>query len=342
MMKVNWNGILRFGVIFTINGYLWWYFRSYLNFMIAILLLAALIVSIGLTVVYAKKLEAEIQMPSGRVSPETDFSFGLAVKNPVKFLFFTCKIRYEIGNVFIETPKQKTVRIQAAPADTAKELYMMRSRYCGMIQAGIREFFVEDLFHVIWVSNTNCRDGQVLVYPADTDEAETAVADLISGFSLDEESQERGIDYNPDYELREYIPGDDLKAIHWKLTAKQGNLMVRQRLSSGRNKVNVVLELEQSAQENDMRIHALNSICKKLLSLEYPVELYWWSYADRQMRSRLFLEEGELERTIGEILGTNSVEEKSQVRQMFELEKGNVPYVFITSGALKGEYIRHF
>lgn len=38
----------------------------------------------------------------------------------------------------------------------------------------------------------------------------------------------KGSDHSEMYDIREYIPGDDLRSIHWKLTAKAGEPIVRQ------------------------------------------------------------------------------------------------------------------
>ena len=65
----------------------------------------------------------------------------------------------------------------------------------------------------------------------------------IEGFPGENESRKRGVEFNPDYEIREYSAGDELKNIHWKLSAKQGEMMVRERLSAGREKINVLLPL---------------------------------------------------------------------------------------------------
>ena len=47
------------------------------------------------------------------------------------------------------------------------------------------------------------------------------------------------------HQLREYIPGDDLRRIHWRSTAKTGNLVVKQMVDTTRPELVVVLDNRQ-------------------------------------------------------------------------------------------------
>ena len=51
--------------------------------------------------------------------------------------------------------------------------------------------------------------------------------------------------------LREYVPGDDRRFIHWKSTAKTGTFMVRQFEETRRSRLMVLLDLEPGAYADD-------------------------------------------------------------------------------------------
>ena len=51
--------------------------------------------------------------------------------------------------------------------------------------------------------------------------------------------------------LREYVPGDDRRFIHWKSTAKTGTFMVRQFEQTRRSRLMVLLDLEPGAYADD-------------------------------------------------------------------------------------------
>lgn len=339
-MRLNFRGIIRFGILFGLNFAIWGFLRSYFNFIIGVFMLVSEALSVFFTCAYARKLRAELVFPAGFVAPAAGFNFGIEIKNPIKFMIFFTEINYTVRNIFVEEAKRQKVQIAVLPGKDAHEKYQISSNYCGVVEGKIDGFWVSDLLHLVKIKNENTKDGQVVIYPGVSGEEEEAVTDMVAGFCLEEESNNRGMDFNPDYEIREYIPGDDLKAIHWKLTAKQGKLMVRERLAAGHNKVNVVLELTLDRDVNEKLLHSLNSVCKNFLLTEFPVELYWWSYAENQMKCRLLLEEGELQSVICEILGMNAQKEEAKTRFYYEMTRGNAPYVMITAGESKGEYIR--
>ena len=74
--------------------------------------------------------------------------------------------------------------------------------------------------------------------------AHRAAASSLPGFVRDlegEESTKRTASDLSFHTLREYVPGDDRRFIHWKSTARNGTLQVREFLQTHRSLVAVVL-----------------------------------------------------------------------------------------------------
>ena len=59
------------------------------------------------------------------------------------------------------------------------------------------------------------------------------------------------------HELRLYRPGDNLNQVHWKLSAKTGNLMLREPMEPQRGLVLLTLHLRGSAEERDRKLGRL-------------------------------------------------------------------------------------
>jgi uncharacterized protein (DUF58 family) len=64
--------------------------------------------------------------------------------------------------------------------------------------------------------------------------------------------------------LREYVPGDDLRYVHWRTTARAGTLMVRDQVDAGRPRLVVVLDDRAAAHDGDSFEHACEAAASLL------------------------------------------------------------------------------
>ena len=136
----------------------------------------------------------------------------------------------------------------SAPGKGASFRVLANSRYAGRLTVWVEECKVYDLLQIFYLTYRMEKDAGVLVWPVFSDGEETEeLYESVEGFPKENESRKRGTEYNPDYEVREYVAGDELKSIHWKLSAKQDKLMVRERLAAGKEKINVLLPLGERA-----------------------------------------------------------------------------------------------
>lgn len=76
--------------------------------------------------------------------------------------------------------------------------------------------------------------------------------------------------------IREYVPGDDRRHIHWRSTAKTGDLKVRQFVDTSKPDVTVVLDDAQarhSAESFEQSIEAVASLMVSTLDAGFPTRL---------------------------------------------------------------------
>ncbi|MEM9514363.1 MAG: DUF58 domain-containing protein [Actinomycetota bacterium] len=75
--------------------------------------------------------------------------------------------------------------------------------------------------------------------------------------------------------LREYVPGDELRQVHWRTTARLGTLMVRQFVDTRRARLGLVLSTSidewTDDEEFEMGISVLASIGRTALAEQHPV-----------------------------------------------------------------------
>ncbi len=79
--------------------------------------------------------------------------------------------------------------------------------------------------------------------------------------------------FSENHELRLYQPGDSLRQIHWKLSAKTGELIFRQPMDPVRQHLLVWLDLSGSPQTVDRKLGKLLWLSRYLLSRRLPFRI---------------------------------------------------------------------
>ena len=79
--------------------------------------------------------------------------------------------------------------------------------------------------------------------------------------------------YSENHELRLYRPGDNLNQVHWKLSAKTGNLTLREPMEPQRGLVLLTMTLRGSPEELDRKFGRLLWLGTFLLEQEVPFEI---------------------------------------------------------------------
>lgn len=76
----------------------------------------------------------------------------------------------------------------------------------------------------------------------------------------------RGGGFSEEHDLRHYVPGDELRQIHWKLTAKTGKYVVKEPLEQLYSAQMLTVVLSGTAQELDRKLGRLLWLSRQLLN----------------------------------------------------------------------------
>ena len=96
----------------------------------------------------------------------------------------------------------------------------------------------------------------------------------------------KGHDFSDVSDVREYIPGDKLMSIHWKLSAKRDILMVKDRVSMSDQQMVLLVELSGTDEEVDDVLTLAYAVVKRLVEEQTYVKLMWWSEGRFEFESR--------------------------------------------------------
>ena len=98
-------------------------------------------------------------------------------------------------------------------------------------------------------------------------------------------------------DIREYQPGDRLQHIHWKLSAKRDNLLVKEFESNAEVSLCLLLELWQDKSLSDV-ISMVYTICLQHLNGNRFIWLNWWSIDQNAIQSKCLQNQDDMEQTL--------------------------------------------
>ena len=275
---------VEFLLIFAINALMYWYFGSYFNLLLGIAMLVFLGVNIAMALLVLPKITAQIWIPASEFSKQTDFVVKIQVKNESILPVIRCHLLFSIGNAFWEEETKRDIVISLAPH--GEECYEMSlcSELCGDIEIALHQLVVEDYLCFHQKKKSVQQVEHIYILPREERERAWEQNDYASGLTESTESSLRGSDFSEVGQIREYIPGDSLKDIHWKLSAKKEALMVKERLQMSSQKLQLILCLnKQSPDKADEVLCFLYELGNFVIQNRIPVTLYWWSGRSREL-----------------------------------------------------------
>ncbi len=151
--------------------------------------------------------------------------------------------------------------------------YSMNGRYEYRVSA-IR---FRDMLGIISLKKKLDRKCEISVLPSSDIHRQFSTSDMAGGMTESEETMKKGHDFSDVSDVREYIPGDKLMSIHWKLSAKKDSLMVKDRVAMSDQQMVIVTELAGSDEEVDEILSLTYGVCKAFIEEQVYVRLMWWS-----------------------------------------------------------------
>lgn len=227
-MKKHWLSIIgySFGILL-----LWaWIviFHQPFLFMLLFLLLLLPVLSIWifLTNISKIRLNAYSKVPS----VETGHTIPIIVegKNTSHFSFFHCEVRFTIENLYRPDSVEHRLAIPLLARRTNPIQIPVETAASGMICMQITSLCISDYLSFITKEIPLSVQVAVPVLPPVTDVILPSTAPVADGSEEFTESDNKGNLSSDIKEIREYRPGDRLQRIHWKLSAKLDELLVKE------------------------------------------------------------------------------------------------------------------
>lgn len=255
------------------------------SFYLMLFLLVMPVVLFILNIYISRRIKVRFLLPAHKTVGRSVVPVQIEVVNPTVFPVPNLEIFIEHHSAF-ENDKKKNVAKINLPL-LSKETQTLRmniaSLHLGEIDLIIKKCRVYDIlrlfkFKVRGKGYENClKETTLFVYPQYS-HMENSVADY-SGIGIDSDEfspDKKGDDPSQVFGIHEYIEGDKPNRIHWKLTAKQDQVMVKDYSLSMSYAVHIFVNLNtEKAKDYDAVIEGALSVSMMLTDRGIAHTVLW-------------------------------------------------------------------
>lgn len=192
-----------------------------------VLLVLIPVCSLAVNLYACRKVQFRVEAPQN-LRKNQQGSICVKIDNPTLFPLLRNVLVVEAENQ-LNREKKKMVQVTAVAPRKEKTITLQAgSGYCGRIRVSVSNVKLYDCFGLVGV-RCKCNGVAHMTVQPDLFEMDITLLPSIAGVQDSElYSQERpGSDLTETFQIREYVPGDSPRQVHWKLSSKFDKLIVR-------------------------------------------------------------------------------------------------------------------
>lgn len=231
--------------------------RQWLSWLVLVAVLLAPWVSLLMSLPAMLAVKVDLHYPQ-RVRLGMPAKVRLHIRESVPAAWVECRLRLHntlTGERYVGTPGEYI------PTD-----------HCGAVEIGCDRLYVWDYLGLFRRKLPLPKPGVTLVTPRQLE----GPVERDSGSSRVRLWRPKpGGGFAENHELRLYRPGDDLRNIHWKLSAKTGNLIYREAMEPVEKSLCLVITLSGDPDTLDRKLGRLLGACTELLEKGQAHRVRW-------------------------------------------------------------------
>lgn len=197
--------------------------------LILLVVMLALPVIMFVTTFIAKKhIHAEFALKETVISKNASFPVQLCVTNTSFIPVGKAESRIEYYNIFNNSVSSFDIYMPIQARNTQRMTFQVNSKYCGIIIVKTAYISIFDPLRLFRFRIAKDISAKITVQP-DTHEIGGIVSESAADYDESTIFSENkpGDDPSEVFDLRQYNPGDKLNRVHWKLSSKKDELIVK-------------------------------------------------------------------------------------------------------------------
>ncbi len=286
---------------------------DYISFWILALLIMFPLISMLITVIAMCGVTSELMIKNSAIQKDEAFPIQLKIYN--KYFFLLCRVRLKltIRNELLQQEQTMTFIVTANHSIQTIE-QSISSQYCGMLSCSIAELRIYDALGLFsFCKNIESRYFIVVLPSVYHPMAFSSVIlqDIQNNITL---KNIKGNDPSEIMDIREYRDGDRLARMHWKLSDKYDQLMVKDFGDPISNDLLMLFDLNgNSNEEISGLLDVIYSISHFLLKNQIAYEMEWYDSFHECLVHTIIAQENDLRLTFEAILTNGRLQKQPWV-----------------------------
>ncbi|MCM1088545.1 MAG: DUF58 domain-containing protein [Muribaculaceae bacterium] len=306
--KIRWKPrpvrIIVYLAVFAAVVALYSILRNYFLWLAAVMMAMLPIASITAAFYLCRHVEASLGVGLERQVKGGDVFLKLGLYNPTWCAALHSRIELSLSNTFLENTSHlkvsMPVNIHGESTLRLSVTVMELGRF--LLQGDM--LLVQDLMGFLWLCKPISLSGEVYVLPDGNREKLPDITGFLAGTAEMEEGRGKGSDFSEVSGVREYLPGDRQRDIHWKLSAGQDTLMVKERVAVSGNEMAIVPGLVQRPEQSMALLEETFRFALSCVALRTPVCIFCWNGAEYRFEEYRSISLEELKQNYCEIYRT--------------------------------------
>lgn len=311
----NW---IRYIVVIVLNVFFMIVFHSYVNLLLLVGLLLLPVYSIWGLKQVQEALSLQIFVPEEPMEKGNEFLLRFVMDNPTWFPLINATLRLKVENRFYQEEGMHSLNLPVHARRKTEASYSIWMDYSGRFVVSVERIELMDLLGICEAVLPVAVQKECVVFPSGASQDQEAGRIYMIGVSEAMESRQKGYDFSDVSGIREYIPGDKLQNIHWKLSMKKDDLMVKERISVSAMQLNVLVEL---ANDEEMRLESVlelaDGVTRSLVAQNLPFTVFYYSTNLGSLRDCYIGNEVERQQWLEMVLYDRSYPDFGRVEDMF-------------------------
>ncbi len=248
-------------------------------FLFLLMLLIALVPASYFVCRYAfSAMEPSFEASSTYGISGSEITLRIGIRNHTFFPVPSCRITYELTSPYYPCTEKFECIIPAYSRKLSTFDIPVTFGKCGCYQAKMTDISFYDYLHFFHFKKNATLQKEFFIYPKQNPEFSFDFSSFGEGFDEFEENDLKGVVSSNVTDIREYIPGDRLQRIHWKLSAKIDKLMVKENEQTSSNQFSILVELFLPYPESNLLEQSLSVAYTAALELLKRNEFFFFCY----------------------------------------------------------------